>query len=167
MFWYYLNLTNNFNNHWPILQISIKHTQTITFKKAVAIFSLSERVCSSIKLVLRQMLTSPGPASTVEEHSLRKIASSMGTAVRSSPRIFIFSSRAIFIAQLCLTENIQLSDKIQSRNLGTEQSCCDQFDCMKGNVARINWPYDVTSYILLRNSTTTLATWDDNQLSYG
>ena len=63
----------------------------------------------------------PGPASTVEERSLRKF-SSEGTAVRSPPKA-IFSG-AINNSHLSLTENLQKSDGFfQSRNLDAKKLC--------------------------------------------
>ena len=62
-------------------------------------------------------LKMPGPASTVEERSLRKF-SSEGTAVRSPPRKLLFRPRK----HLCLTEIHQSDGFFQSRNLDAK-SC--------------------------------------------
>ena len=64
-----------------------------------------------------KLIVVPGPASTVEEHSLRNIPSE-GTAVRSSPRAFLFR-RDLFanFAQM-FDGSPNKSDKFfQSRNL--------------------------------------------------
>ena len=76
----------------------------------------------------------PGPASTVEEHSLRNI-SSEGTVVRNSPRGIFSDASRIYIWR-----TPQSSDKsINSRNLDLGITVRDYLHCTKGNVAWINW----------------------------
>ena len=92
----------------------------------------------------------PGPASTVEERSLRK-SSSEGTAVRSPLKEASFQARInLQYARTIIPTN--LDGFFQSRNLDPKKLLpIKKFYCMKGNVAWINW-----SIILLRNSTTIL-----------
>ena len=66
----------------------------------------------------------PGPASTVEERSLRNI-SSEGTAVRISPRGLYFSVANLFAKMIDGNLQRNRTSYILSRNLDSE-SCCDQ-----------------------------------------
>ena len=114
----------------------------------------------------------PGPASSVEEHSLRNIPSE-GTVVRSSPRAFLFR-RDLFanFAQM-FDGSPNKSDKIfQSRNLDLGKLLRQNSTEWRGNVTLKNGPMTssdrVTSYILYYATLThtNLATYDNNQLLY-
>ena len=73
-----------------------------------------------IKSISISMVTQPGPASTVEERSLRKI-SSEGTVVRNSPWICLFRRDLFFSRKKCFAHKFggfSISDKsINLRNL--------------------------------------------------
>ena len=62
---------------------------------------------SNQKETCERIAETPGPASSVEDRSLRKI-SFEGTAVRSPPRVILF--RRELIRKKCLTETFQHLD---------------------------------------------------------
>ena len=111
------------------------------------------------------MNTMPGPASSVEERSLRNI-SSKGTAVRISPRIFLFSREFI---RKRIDGNLQQSDVLHQLTQPWSRKAVENVSTeVKRNVSLEIGPMTssldrVTSYTLLRNSTnTTLPTCYNN-----
>ena len=109
----------------------------------------------------------PGPASTVEERSLRKDFRPEGTAVRSPPRQ---SFQTRFIA-ICLTVTQQSDGFFQSRNLDSQISCCgnlllyeeernlEKWPMTSSDLMRVGWRH-LLYYANLHNESSNL---DDNQ----
>ena len=107
-----------------------------------------------------------GPASLLVKHSLYKFRFE-GTAVRSPLRT-TFQTRSIFLSHKFLTGNptigwvLPISQPLQVKSCRRLQSAR-----WRGNVTLKNGPMTssdrVTSYTLLRNTTTNLATYDNNQ----
>ena len=122
----------------------------------------TESACTPYNLLRKTTKTKPGPASTVEEHSLRNIPSE-GTAVRSSPRKFHFR-RDIFSRKFlhkCLTETPTIGQVLPISQPWSRKGCCDaKFYCMKRNVALEIGPTErealrgglTQRYTLLRNT---------------
>ena len=109
----------------------------------------------------------PGPASSVEEHSLHNILSSEGTAVRSPPRNVSFQAR--LNSQFMFDGKIPPKNKKIGQVLPTTQPrnskwLLRQLLLNEGERSPENWPYDVILVVekrhttLLCNSTTILAT---------
>ena len=98
-----------------------------------------------IKLDNLKTLLWPGPASTVEERSLRNIPSE-GTVVRNSPWICLFRRDLFFsrknVSHKCLADFLYRTSQSISQPR-SRKAVEDNYYCMKGNVAWTNWPYDV------------------------
>ena len=112
----------------------------------------------------------PGPASTVEERSLRKIFVRGDRGSNLTERIYLFRRVRERKKSLMETSN-EIGLVTSYLATSTRKSCCDQFYCIKGNVAWINRSYDVIfiwRYDVIYPTTqfySTLATWNGNQLS--
>ena len=102
-----------------------------------------------------KLIVVPGPASTVEEHSLRNIPSE-GKVVRSSPRIPLFR-RDFFAPMFDGISNYRTSSSNHATSIS--ERLLRQLLLYEEERSLGNWSYDVilesgtTSYTLLRNST--------------
>ena len=88
-----------------------------------------------------------------------------------SRRGFFFSVANLFVKRI--DSNLQQSDELHQLTQPCSRKAVENGSTKSEEERSLgNWSYDVirdrvTSYTLLRNSTTILATQDDNQLSYG
>ena len=109
-------------------------------KNVTLIFVYLMGVCQIFVSIQRAL--KPGPASTVEEHSLHKFLIPRDRRSNMLHASIFFRHDLFAILQICLTSNLRsMLVFSESRNPSSKKNCCNNLTVWKGYVARSNWLY--------------------------